>query len=153
MKAKALPLLEKISLIHPGIKKEIPTMRHFTLIAILALAGTLLAADPPSPTWTGFRGPEGTGVWPTAKPPTVWDGNTGQNVRWKVPLANWGLGQPVVVKNKVLVISEPGWKHDWPLLQCFDATTGKLAWEKELNTLDLLPDLPAADSGRHTCVL
>ena len=43
------------------------------------------------------------------------------------------------------MISEPGWKHDWPLLQCFDATTGKLAWEKELNTLDLLPDLPAAD--------
>jgi len=132
-------------------------MRHVTLIAILALTGTLLAADlsavpsakaePSKAAWTGFRGPEGTGVWPNAKPPTVWDGNTGQNVRWKVPLPNWGLGQPVVVKNKVLVISEPGWKHDWPLLQCFDIATGKMTWEKELNTLDLLPDLPATEKA------
>ena len=120
-----------------------------TLTAILALTGTILVADlpslakaePPTPAWTGFRGPEGTGVWPNAKPPTVWDGGSGKNIRWKAPLANWGLGQPVVLKGKVFVMSEPGWKHDWPLLQCFDAATGTLAWEKELNTLDLQPDL------------
>ena len=119
--------------------------KNITLAAILALTGTLLAADPTTPAWTGFRGPEGTGVWATAKPPTTWDGATDKNIRWKVPLANWGLGQPVVLKGKVFVISEPGWKHDWPLLQCFDSATGKLAWEKELNTLDLLPNLPAAE--------
>jgi hypothetical protein len=62
-------------------------------------------------------------------------------------LANWGYGQPVVLKNKVFVISEPGWKHDWPLVQCFDVKTGKLAWEKELNTIELLPDLPAAEKA------
>ncbi len=140
-------------------------MRHLTLAAILTLSSSLLAAalsagsstvssavalakaEPPSPAWTGFRGIEGTGVWPTAKPPTTWDGATDKNIRWKVSLPNWGLGQPVVVKNKVFVISEPGWKHDWPLLQCFDSATGKLAWEKELNTLDLLPDLPAAEKA------
>lgn len=121
--------------------------KNLTLTAILTLTSTLLAADPPSPAWTGFRGPEGTGVWPAAKPPTTWDGTTGQNIRWKAPLANYGLGQPVVVKGNVFVISEPGWKHDWSHLQCFDVATGKLAWEKELNTLDLLPDLPATEKA------
>ena len=81
--------------------KENTMMRTLTLTAILALTGTLLTAEPTTPAWTGFRGPEGTGVWPTAKPPTTWDGATGKNIRWKVSLPNWGLGQPVVLKNKV----------------------------------------------------
>jgi len=116
-------------------------------LALLALTGTLFAAEPTTPAWTGFRGPEGAGVWPNAKPPTVWDGASGKNIRWKAPLANWGYGQPVVLKGKVFVMSEPGWKHDWPLLQCFDIATGKMFWEKELNTLDLLPDLPATEKA------
>ena len=134
--------------LHPGIsvhnnKKGI-IMRASSILPFI-LFSTVQAADPVTPAWTGFRGPEGTGVWANAKPPTIWDGATGQNIRWKAPLANWGLGQPVVVKGKVFVMSEPGWKHDWPLLQCFDVATGKLAWEKELNTIDLLPDLPGAE--------
>lgn len=112
------------------------------LVTIL-LATTLHAGEAPS--WTGFLGPNGTGVWPDAKPPTVWDGKTGKNILWKVPVANWGFGQPVVLKGRVFVVSEPGWKHDWPLLQCFDEATGKKVWEKELNTLDLLKSLSAAE--------
>ena len=121
-------------------------MRSPAILPFLFLAA-VQAADPVTPAWTGFRGPEGTGVWVNAKPPTTWDGATDKNIRWKVSLPNLGLGQPVVMKNKVFVISEPGWKHDWPLLQCFDVASGKMAWEKELNTLDLLPDLPAAEKA------
>jgi len=138
-------------------------MHTITLTAMLALTGTLFAADlsavtsakaePPAPSWIGFRGSEGTGVWPTAKPPSTWDGATGQNIRWKAPLANWGLGQPVVLKGKVFVMSDPGWKHDWPLLQCFDTATGKLAWEKELNSFDIYPDLAATEKAELKTIL
>jgi len=128
-------------------------LQKLTLTAILTLTGTMIAADPVTPAWTGFRGAEGSGVWPTAKPPSIWDGATGQNIRWKAPLANWGLGQPVVVKGKVIVMSDPGWKHDWPLLQCFDTATGKLAWGKELNSFDIYPDLPAAEKTELKTIL
>ena len=40
----------------------------------LAKAEASAKAEPTTPAWTGFRGPEGTGVWPNAKPPTTWDG-------------------------------------------------------------------------------
>jgi outer membrane protein assembly factor BamB len=38
-------------------------------------------------------------------------------------------------------------------LQCFDAATGKLAWEKELNTLDIRPDLTPEEKAEIKTIL
>jgi hypothetical protein len=98
--------------------------------------------------WTGYRGPNGNGIYPDAHPPTVaedqvgasssWTTNRGRNIRWKAPLPNWGYSQPVVVGEKVVVVCEAGWPddQDFPLLVCYDAESGKELWRR---TLDHLP--------------
>ena len=67
------------------------------------------------------------------KPPVTWSET--KNVKWRVPLANWGYAAPVVAEGRVFVMTEPGWKHDFPVLNCFDADTGKLLWQREVNQL------------------
>ena len=50
-----------------------------------ALAALLLlapAAEADAPAWPRFRGPAGTATAADASPPLVWDGATGENVRW-----------------------------------------------------------------------
>jgi len=83
-------------------------------------------------TGIGFRG-DGTGVFPGSKPPVEWDEKTGRNILWKAPLPNWGYSCPVPVGNRVLFMSEPGWKAHFPQLCCFDAETGKLLWQRDVD--------------------
>jgi len=109
--------------------------RTITLTAMLVLTGTLCAAEPSIPAWTGYRGPEGTGVFPDSNPPTDCDLKTGRNVLWRAPLPNWAHGQPTIVKDRAFVLSEAGWKSDWPILSCIDIQTGKVLWEREINHL------------------
>lgn len=82
----------------------------------------------------GYRG-DGSGVFPASNPPVDCDMKTGRNILWTTPLPNWGHGSPIVVNGKALVLSEPGWKHDWPVLTCIDIATGKPLWEREVNHL------------------
>ena len=79
----------------------------------------------------GYRG-DGSCV-AKGNPPVRWDSI--RNVKWRVPLANWGYGCPVPAGGRVFLMTEPGWKHDFPVLNCFDANTGKLLWQKEVNQL------------------
>ncbi len=51
--------------------------------------------------WPSWRGPEGTGVAPSAKPPTTWS-NT-DNVRWQTPLPGRGHSTPIVWGNRIFV--------------------------------------------------
>ena len=104
----------------------------FCSLAMLALVCHLSAAEP---AWTGYRGPEGTGVFPGCNPPIDCDMATGRNIRWRTPLPNWGHGCPMIAKDRAYVLSEPGWKHDWPVLTCIDIGTGKVLWEREINHL------------------
>ena len=101
------------------------------------LATSLYAADD-GPAWVGYGGPNGSRVYAKSAPPVEFNDETGKNVRWKIPLPNWGLGTPVAVGNKVLLTCEGGWPEDqdFPLLLCYDAATGKELWRR---TLDHLP--------------
>ena len=116
-------------------------MRMITLGLFLAGGASPGAAEP---RWTGMHGPEGAAVWKDAKPPTTWDGATGSNILWRAPLANYGFGMPVVAQGRVFVVCEPGWKHRWPVLQGFELATGKLAWERELDSFALRSELSGA---------
>jgi outer membrane protein assembly factor BamB len=98
---------------------------------------------------------EGEGVAEGDAPPVACDDRTGQNILWKAPVANWGHAQPVIVGDRLFVLSEGGWpaEQDLPLLQAFEAANGREAWRK---TLDHLPatglseaDQKAARDGWH----
>lgn len=53
--------------------------------------------------WANFRGPEGTGVAPTSNPPTQWSEE--KNVRWKVPNPGFSHASPIVVGDRVYLMS------------------------------------------------
>jgi hypothetical protein len=94
------------------------------------------------PAGIGFRG-DGTGVYPSSKPPVEWDEAAGRNIVWKAELPNWGYSSPVPVGNRVLVMTEPGWKSLYPQLNCYDAETGRLLWQRDVNPFDAFPNLTA----------
>jgi outer membrane protein assembly factor BamB len=112
-------------------------MNHKRLVATLVITTclTMLCAQAAEPAWIGYRGPEGSGVFANSNPPTDCDLKSGRNVLWRAPLPNWAHGQPTIVKDRAFVLSEAGWKSDWPVLTCIDIQTGKVLWEREINHL------------------
>ena len=111
---------------------------NYMLVGVLFLAGNVVAQQT-----CGYRG-DGASVFPDAKPPTSFDEKSGKNVLWKTPLPNWGHCQPIVAGNRVLLTTEPDPEHDFPVLRCFDAETGKEVWARELNHLSAVPGINAA---------
>ncbi len=112
------------------------------LLLTLILCVSVSAAELPE--WIGYRGSGGFGIFRDAKPPLKWDVKTGENIRWRVPVANWGHSSPLLVQNRVFVVSEPGGKHAFPVLECFDAAGGKKLWDVDLDHLDAV-NVPAAE--------
>lgn len=94
----------------------------------------LLALNVHAQTISGYFG-DRSGVYRNSNPPTRWA--EGTNVLWKVPVPNLGNAAPIVAGNRVFVLSEPGWTHDLPVISCYDADTGKVVWEKEIDHLSL----------------
>ena len=132
--------------------------RHIAAVLSAILATATCQAAAPSPyrppthvpiTGIGQRG-DGSGIFPNDKPPTDFDETTGRNVRWKVPLANWGYSAPVPVGNRVLFLADADARFIWPVLYCFDADSGQQVWSAEVNPLDAFPDVPAEERQRVT---
>lgn len=99
-------------------------------------ATALIRSDTPGGvSWVGFRG-DGSSAFPNSQVPSSWDERTGSNILWKTPVANWGYACPVVVSNTAVVLSEPGWTNDWPVLEAFDVRDGTRLWTRELCYLD-----------------
>ena len=90
-------------------------------------------------TWSHWRGPNGNGSSPDAKPPTEWSET--KNIKWKAPIPGRGSCSPVVWENKVFVVSavapDGGRGFDGEKLSklafklfCFNRENGKVLWEK-----------------------
>lgn len=91
---------------------------------------------------------DGSGSFPDARPPVVFDGASGTNVKWKAKLPNWSNSSPIVVDAdkgpRVILVAEP---LDYaPLLLCFDADTGRELWRRELDAVPFLPDAERAEA-------
>jgi outer membrane protein assembly factor BamB len=112
-------------------------------VAVVVSAFLALAHGGELPEWIGYRGPGGSSVFRDARPPLKWDARTGENIRWRVPVANWGHSSPVAVNGRVFVVSEAGWKHAFPVIECFDAENGRKRWEVELDHLDAVDAVAA----------
>ena len=72
-------------------------MSRLPLFLITAISIAALA--PVSGQWPQFRGPEGLGTAPGAKPPLTWAED--RNVRWKTPIHGKGWSSPVILDNQV----------------------------------------------------
>lgn len=68
------------------------------LLGNAALCSVLLADN-----WGHWRGPNGNGTSPTAKPPTTWSDT--ENVKWKVEIPGKGSGSPIVWEDRVFVVT------------------------------------------------
>jgi outer membrane protein assembly factor BamB len=113
---------------------------------------TLSGASAPRPgvDWPSYRGIGASGVadgFPTA---TAWNVQTGEQVKWKTPVAGLSHSSPIVWGDQVCVATavnpeakpflkvglygdikpvEDSSVHEWKVL-CFDARSGKRLWEQ-----------------------
>jgi len=102
-------------------------MSRFLLAASLAFAAshTLSASD-----WPQFRGPNASGVSDEKNLPTEWSKTKG--IAWKATLPGRGASSPIVVGNRLYVTCSSGTRDDRLHVLCFDATTGKQLWHRQL---------------------
>ena len=63
-----------------------------------------------------------TGGFPDANPPVKWSKD--ENIVWKSKLPGHSLASPVVVRQRVFVISEPS------ALTCLSVEDGKIEWQR-----------------------
>src|SRR5688500_2794814 len=88
---------------------------------ITAIFGTvlLLGASPDAP--VGWR-TDGTGSYPAGGGSTEWAAD--KNVRWKTPLPGRSQGSPIVIGDRVFVVSDPA------ELLCISAADGSILWRR-----------------------
>ncbi|MGH9202376.1 MAG: PQQ-binding-like beta-propeller repeat protein, partial [Vicinamibacterales bacterium] len=51
--------------------------------------------------WPSFRGPSGSGVSTTARPPVRWNVASSANVAWRTPIAGLGHSSPIVWGDRI----------------------------------------------------
>lgn len=85
-----------------------------------------------------FRGYMGLGISYHKNIPEVWDGPSGQNVKWKVALSKPGYNSPVIWGEKLFI---SGGDNAARIVACFNRNTGQLLWESEVKDI---PGSPAA---------
>ena len=98
--------------------------------------------------WPGWRGPRGDGSSLDAAPPKRWNGETGENIAWKVPMPGLGHASPVVWNDRVFLASclvESGER----VLICFSRRSGKQLWQQTVfqGGLEVIHPLNSFASG------
>ena len=86
--------------------------------------------------WPGWRGPRGDGSSTETVVPLTWNGETDENVAWKVPIEGKGHSSPVVWGNRVFLTTclEQDQRR---MLLCLDRESGKTLWQREVLRADL----------------
>ena len=104
-------------------------LRQIILLVISWVPVLALAAEPVRENWPGWRGPRGDGTSLEADAPTTWDGASGENVRWKIPVPGKGHASPIVWKDRLFLttcLEDSGNRE----LLCIDAVTGEKLWQQ-----------------------
>ena len=78
-------------------------MRNTTLLTVTAVGLLGMTLDVAGSDWMHWRGPTGNGTSPDATPPTEWSASKG--IAWKKPIPGKGSGSPVIVGNRVFVVT------------------------------------------------
>ena len=84
-----------------------------------------------------LRGPWGNGVVYHNNLPLEWDGESGNNILWKVPIPLHAFSSPVIWGERLFITGADATKRK---VFCFDRHTGDLLWEA---SADNIPGSPA----------
>lgn len=87
--------------------------------------------------WPGFRGPEGIGIAYHTDVPGEWDGKSGKNIHWQVPIPLPGFSSPILWGDKIFL---SGADRKNQAVYCIAAGSGKILWQANL---DDVPGSPA----------
>jgi outer membrane protein assembly factor BamB len=101
-------------------------MRFGSLVALVFVVGVARAED-----WPQWRGPRGDGTSVESSVPTVWDGDSGQNILWKTPIIGSGYSSPVVSGDSIF-LTACDTTTTQRLLHCLDRQTGAIQWTREV---------------------
>src|SRR2546428_6421556 len=97
-----------------------------TVAASLVLMFLSSAADAPDPeSWSGFRGPNGSGVSTSTRLRAELGPDT--NVIWKTALP-FGHSSPALTRDRIFLTAT---RSDRLVTICLDRQTGKILWERE----------------------
>lgn len=89
--------------------------------------------------WPGFRGPEGIGRAYHTDVPTEWDGSSGSNILWEIPIPLRGYNSPIIWGKKIFL---SGADRTTQVVYGIDADSGEILWQVELN------DIPGSPESR-----
>jgi outer membrane protein assembly factor BamB len=106
-----------------------------SLLSVLVTAHTPLAGR--GEDWPCWRGPRGDGTSLESGIPVHWDGPTGKNIAWKVPIPATGHASPIVWKDRVFVAGCREERQERILL-CLDRKTGKILWQRVATSASLV---------------
>jgi len=100
--------------------------------------------------WPSFRGPWALGFIENSKPPTTWNAETGEHIKWKTAIPGLGHSSPIVWDNYLFVTTAVNTAASASLkvglygdideandsvvhefkVYCLDKTSGKILWER-----------------------
>jgi len=93
--------------------------------------------------YPAFRGPGGNGIAFQENLPIAWNGETGENIRWKTEIPLPGFNSPIVWDNRLFITG--GNKNERAVF-CYDTETGDLLWKGKVEnvpgTLSEIGDIP-----------
>ena len=98
---------------------------HLCLVVVVATATRGAIAE----NWPGWRGPRGDGTSLERNVPVQWDGASGTNITWRVPVPGRSHSSPIVWEDKVL-LSTCVEEQSQRVLVCFDRREGELLWQR-----------------------
>ncbi|MCA9270713.1 MAG: PQQ-like beta-propeller repeat protein [Planctomycetales bacterium] len=134
---------------------------NFRWLAAGALLFCCLAGGAWAEDWPCWRGPRGDGSSAEKNVPTAWDGETGQNIVWKVAIPGTGHSSPIVSGERIILVTCLT-EGDQPqrLLMCLDRASGRTLWqtpvvsaplEKKHNLNSYASGTPATDGRLIYC--
>ncbi len=86
-----------------------------------------------------IRGPWGNGVVYHNNLPVEWDGESGSNILWKVPVPLHAFSSPVIWGDKLFITGADANERK---VFCFDRHTGNLLWEASAGNIPDSPPTP-----------
>ena len=108
-------------------------LRKVSLTRWLMLStGLLLSGQSQAEDWLQFRGPYVGGASNKASLPGKFDGESGENIAWKVSIPGRSVGGAIVVGDQVITTTSDGLEQRRIRLLSYDATSGKPRWEQQL---------------------
>lgn len=92
---------------------------------------TILSGPLAAENWPCWRGPRGDGTSQELDVPIKWDGATGENIAWRVPVSGRGHCSPIVWEDRIFITTCDE-NQETRLLLCYNRQDGSQLWQREV---------------------